>query len=207
MASRLTIGGYKMARLPQSIPTDPNAKQIYDKLLSKRGRIDGMYLSLLNHPSLAEHIGQLGSFLRFEGTLPGDIREVTILCTAFDLGCGYEWVKHIGPAQQAGVPPEVIDCILSERPLSSLSAFSGHIQELVRLVINHQSIPQVLQDEIEKAVGMRGIIELVALIGFYSMIAGVITAFNVSIPPGESDPFLKAQTAKSLKKSTKTNSK
>jgi hypothetical protein len=48
--------------------------------------------SLMHHPALAEKVGDLGEYLRFGGTLPGDIREMAILITARSVNQSYEWV-------------------------------------------------------------------------------------------------------------------
>ena len=70
-----------MARLPD--PTGslaPKAQALYDELVGRRGRIDGMYRSLLNHPELVRRVSDLGTFLRFgAGTLPAAVRELVIL--------------------------------------------------------------------------------------------------------------------------------
>jgi len=66
-----------MARLPDPLDTlTPEAKQVYDKITAKRGAVRGPFASLMHHPALAERVGDLGEYLRFGGTLPGDIREL-----------------------------------------------------------------------------------------------------------------------------------
>ena len=62
-----------MAKLPDPIPSlTPEAREVYDELLSSRGALRGPYRSLMHHPALARRVGSLGSFLRFgEGVLPG----------------------------------------------------------------------------------------------------------------------------------------
>src|SRR5437868_7166368 len=87
----------------------------------KRGHIDGMYQILLNHPALTQHVGRLGEYLKFEGELAGDIREIAILVTARQLRTAYEWVKHLEPAKNAGVSDAVIEAI---RKGDNLNAFS-----------------------------------------------------------------------------------
>ena len=52
-----------MAKLPD--PTDslnPQGQELYQQLIAKRGRIDGMYRSLLNHPELTRQVSDLGTF-------------------------------------------------------------------------------------------------------------------------------------------------
>ena len=61
-----------MARLPDPTSSlSPQARELYNRLTARRGRIDGMYRGLLNHPELTQHVSDLGSYLRFaSGTLP-----------------------------------------------------------------------------------------------------------------------------------------
>ena len=79
-----------MARLPD--PTGslaPEARTLYDELVGRRGRIDGMYRSLLNHPELTRRVSDLGTFLRFgAGVLPAAVRELVILWLAQQVGRG-----------------------------------------------------------------------------------------------------------------------
>ena len=84
-----------MAQLTDPIDTlTPEARRVYDKISSKRGAIRGPFASLMHHPALAEKAGDLGEYLRFGSTLPGDIRELAILVIARAVHQPYEWVAH-----------------------------------------------------------------------------------------------------------------
>ncbi|PYN47133.1 MAG: hypothetical protein DME00_16660 [Candidatus Rokuibacteriota bacterium] len=77
----------------------------------------------MHHPELAEKVGDLGEYLRFGGTLPGDIREMAILITARSVNQGYEWVAHAKIARTAKPPDDVIErirtlSVAEERPCS-----------------------------------------------------------------------------------------
>ena len=99
-----------MARLPDPLDTlAPEAKQVYDKITAKRGAVRGPFASLMHHPALAERVGDLGEYLRFGGTLPGDIRELAILITARSVGQGYEWIAHAKVARKEGLAEDVIE--------------------------------------------------------------------------------------------------
>jgi 4-carboxymuconolactone decarboxylase len=95
-----------MAKVPDPVGSlDPQAQALYDHLIAERGRIDGMYRSLLNHPELARHIGGLGSYLQFGGdVLPDEVRELAILWTARRLGAAYEWSSTCLPPGTPGSP-------------------------------------------------------------------------------------------------------
>src|SRR2546430_2932112 len=72
-----------MARLPDVLGSlDPAGQKVYERIAAKRGKIRGPYVPLMHHPALAERVGDLGEYLRFDATLPGDLRELAILITA-----------------------------------------------------------------------------------------------------------------------------
>jgi 4-carboxymuconolactone decarboxylase len=180
-----------MARLPD--PTgalSPAAQGLYEHLVGRRGRIDGMYRSLLNHPELTRQVSDLGEFLRFSGgVLPPAIRELTILWLARRLGAAYEWVKHLGPAREAGVSEAIIEAVRLGQEVSDLDPLQVACLAAARCVLERRSIPQEIQDGLAARIGLPGVIELVVLVGFYQMIAGVIFAFDVPLPEGAAPPF------------------
>ena len=180
-----------MAKVPDPVGSlDPQAQVLYDHLAAERGRVDGMYRSLLNHPELAQHIGELGSYLRFgDSVLPDEVRELVILRTARRLGAVYEWVKHLPPAREAGISETVIEQLRQEQKPGGLTRAQEAALSAVEFVLEQQSIPQDTQDALAKEVELKGVIELVVLCGFYQMIAAVIFAFDVPLPEGSHDPF------------------
>jgi len=180
-----------MARVTEpKAPLSPKAQDIYNHLIATRGRIDGMYRTLLNHPDLLEHVSQLGTYFRFgDSRLPDGLRELAILHTARKLGAAYEWVKHEPCARDAGIDPEVINELKAGQLPEGLSATQRRVLEAVDYALARVSIPAELQNSLEKELGLESVIELVALCGFYQMIAGVIFAFDVPLPEGSKKPF------------------
>ncbi len=180
-----------MAKLPDPVtPLTPEAQEVYNELVSSRGALHGPYRSLIHHPELARRVGSLGSFLRFgEGTLPGNVRELVILAVARRIDSPFEWVMHLPHAINEGLPDNVIESIRHCREPSGLSPLQADALKAARCVLDHQSIPQDLQGRLVEAAGMKGLVELVVLAGFYEMIGGIISSFDTPLPEGESDPF------------------
>ncbi|MGO9622798.1 MAG: carboxymuconolactone decarboxylase family protein [Desulfobaccales bacterium] len=180
-----------MARLPDPTASlSPQGRALYAQLAAKRGRIDGMYRSLLNHPELTQHVSDLGTFLRFgSGALPDALRELLILWVARELGAAYEWVKHEPVARKFGVSAAVIEAIRTRHEPQGLEDLQQATLTAARCVLSRRSIPQIVQDELTAALGLPGVVELVVLCGFYEMIAAVIFAFDVPLPEGAPDPF------------------
>src|SRR5881397_4281397 len=148
-----------MARLPDPLDTlTPEAKRVYDKITAKRGAVRGPFASLMHHPALAERVGDLGEFLRFGGTLPGDIRELAILITARSVNQAYEWVAHARIARTEKLPDDVIERIRTRGDLSALPPRYARPGRVVQHVLAYESIPQGLQDQVKEELGMPGLL-------------------------------------------------
>lgn len=179
-----------MARLPDILGSlDPAAQKVYERIVAKRGKVRGPYIPLMHHPALAEHVGDLGEYLRFDATLPGDIRELAILITARHVAQPFEWVMHAPVGTREGLPDDVVELIRSRGDLSALPARYVRAARVVQHVLARESVPPRLQDEIQQEVGVAGLVELVVLAGYYQAIAAVLFAFDVPLPEGTPTPF------------------
>ena len=179
-----------MASLPDPLATlDARGQRVYDKISAKRGAIRGPFAALMHHPDLAERVGDLGEFLRFGSTLPGDIREMAILIAARSVSQGYEWIAHAAIARREGLGEDVIERVRSRGDLTALPARLAGPARVMQHVLAYESIPRELQDAISGELGVTGLMELVVLAGHYRMIAGVLFAFDTPLPPGEPHPF------------------
>jgi 4-carboxymuconolactone decarboxylase len=179
-----------MARLPDILGAlPPDAQKVYDRITAKRGKIGGPYVPLMHHPVLAERVSDLGEYLRFGSTLPGDLRELAILITARHVAQPFEWIMHAPVALKEGLPAEIVELIRSRGDLSTLPARYVRAARVVEHVLAREPLPQALQDETEQEVGVTGVVELVVLAGYYQTIAAVLFAFNVPVPGGTPSPF------------------
>src|SRR5262245_7649473 len=136
----------------------------------------------MHHPALAEHLGSLGEYLRFESTLPGDLRELAILITARHVSQPFEWVVHAPVALKEGLPADIIERIRTRADLSKLPARYVRVARVVQHVLARESLPQTLQDETEREIGITGGMELVRLAGHCRPVAARRFASAVPLP-------------------------
>ena len=181
-----------MSKLPDPTATlDEKGREVYDTLTGPRGTLRGMYLSLMNHPELAAHVGQLGTYFRFEGELRGDLRELGILVTAHGMGTPFIWIQHVEPAKKEGLPDSVVEDVLKSDPVSSgMDELYRQVWQLARHVVAQEVVPKQLQESIQSVVGVKQVVELVAVCGFYRFIASIAVGFDVEMPPHDGElPF------------------
>ena len=179
-----------MAKLPDPLDAlEPDARRVYEKITAKRGAVRGPFASLMHHPVLAERVGDLGEYLRFNGTLPGDIRELAVLVTARAVNQPYEWVAHARIARNEGLPDDVIERVRTNGDLEKLPQRYARPARAVQHVLAYESISRELQDALQRELGITGILELVILAGHYRLIAGLLFAFDTPLPDGAAPPF------------------
>jgi 4-carboxymuconolactone decarboxylase len=167
----------------------PDARTVWDKIAGKRGDVRGPYQILMHAPALAEKVADLGELLRFTSTLPGKERELAILATARALGAAFEWVMHEPFARREGVPPQTIEVIRSVGSLDALEPRERIIVELVRTLVDSRVIPDDVYARALAELGTTLLVELVTLVGFYMMIALLLSGFEVDLPDGAGQPF------------------
>lgn len=179
-----------MATLPDPLDSlTPEAQRVYDRIKARRGALRGPYAPLMHHPPLAEKVGDLGEYLRFDSRLPGDVRELAILVTARAVSQPFEWWAHAPMARKAGLPEDVIERVRTRGDLASLPRRYADAARVVQHALAFEPVPQPLAEAVRADLGVEGLLELVVLAGYYRLIAGVLFAFEVAPPAGERPPF------------------
>ena len=171
-----------MARVPyvarEDLPDDH--QRFYDDISNARGgRMANVFSLLLNAPELAGRIGNVGAYLRFASQIPDDAREITILTTAFEMKCQYEFTHHVPIAQRAGVRDEVIQGITSRSNRGLLPKESVFI-DYARKVVNNK-VDDATYAAIEHLLGRQGAVEITVVAGYYSMLAHSMLALGVEL--------------------------
>lgn len=174
-----------MTRVPE--PTrdqlDPAARAIYDRIAATRGATRGPYGVLLHHPALCERVAALGEQLRFHSLLPGADRELAILAAGREAEAPYEWAAHEPIALREGTRPEAIAVVRERRPTDGLRPREALLVDTVRALYRTHGLTAAEFARAEAELGRQALVELVTLAGYYGMIAAVLNAFDVDLPP------------------------
>ncbi len=181
-----------MERLP---PLDPaklsdRQKRLFDKIASgPRGGVTGPLNVLLQCPGVADPVQELGRYLRFEGVLPGPLRELAILVTARFWTAQFEWHAHARIAREEGVDASVIEAIADgTTPLLATPQENAVYNFCRELHANHM-VDDACYTRAVETLGREAVIELTVLAGYYAMISMILNAFEVPLPDGVAPPL------------------
>lgn len=174
-----------MAALPDpTAALTGEARAIYEDMRTRRAAkgVDhlGPYIPLLNHPELASRIEQLGFFYKYEGSLPRDVYQFVVLILAKRSGVAFVWDDHVASARAAGLAEALIDAIATGS--GTFAAPFDMVHQLTDCAFAFRSIPAGLQDAAIARFGIPGLIEIVTLCGYYTMMAMVNGCFDVPLP-------------------------
>ena len=164
----------------------PDQKQTYDESIAgKRGAPPPPMMAWLNSPEMARHATRLGGFLRFDTLFPAKLSEIAILVTARHWTSHYEWYAHKRLALKAGLDPAIIEDIRNRRSPRFDDPKARMIHDVSKSLHEGHGVARPLYDEEVKLLGERGLVEIIGLCGYYTMVSMTLNTFEFDLPDGE----------------------
>ncbi len=154
-----------------------------------RGHAAGLMGLWLHNPELAARTQKVGEFLRFMGTLPGPLTELTILMVAREWRCYHEWLVHAPIAEKKGLSSEIIAAVRDRRQPVKMSGDERAVHAYVGQMLTEHRVTDEAFEEIRSRFGAAGIIELAGIIGHYIIGACTLNAVEFDLPDGVEAPF------------------
>jgi len=180
--------------LPSPETMSPEQRRVYDKIVGgKRGRIQGPLRAALHNADLAERWSALGELLRYGTTLTPRQSELAILVTGRACRSPFEWYAHRPEAEKAGLPGEVIDAVFAQTAPPSMSEEDAAVYRFADELNRHNSVSTRTYKRALAVLGERGVVELTALVGYYTMVAMTLNAHEIPFPDGVTPPFKRPQ--------------
>jgi 4-carboxymuconolactone decarboxylase len=164
--------------------------RVYEEITSgPRDRIVGPLRAAIHCPELADRWQKLGALLRFETSVAARFSELAILVTARRWNSQVEWHVHAQCALEAGVPDDIIAAIRR----GTAPQFEDSIEVAVyNFAVELQTFGEVRTEtynQVLETLGTVGIVELTAIIGYYTMVAMTLNAHEIPMPEGIPPPL------------------
>lgn len=160
-------------------------KQTYDEsIASKRGSPPPPMMAWLNSPGMAKHATRLGAFLRYDTSLTPALSELAILVTARHWTSHFEWYAHKKMALDGGLDPAIIEAIRLRRTPTFDDPKAQVIYDVARSLHEAHTVSKPLYDDAVKLLGDRGLVEIVGLCGYYTMVSMTLNTYEFGLPGG-----------------------
>ena len=167
-----------MARLPHITSKDQvDAKYhgAFDSIVASRGAVQGPFLMFMHSPEVAERIGHLGAYVRFEGTLDMRVRVLAAMTVAREFHAMYVWGAQTGGARRQGVPEETITAIREDHS-RGIAPADAEIVEFTRQLLRQHRIEDGLFKKMHARFGNDELVQLTTAIGYYTLLGMTVNA-------------------------------
>jgi len=180
-----------MSRLPDLRYDEMTAEQrrVHDEIAAgPRGKVEGPLKVWLHSPRLADPAQKLGAFARFKSSLPPELSELAILVTGWHWRANFEWYAHARLARAAGIPAPVIETIRTGAEPELADPKARAVYAVARELHATRALSDATYAEAEAALGREGLVDLVGILGYYTLVSMTLNVFDVPTPDG-SRPF------------------
>jgi 4-carboxymuconolactone decarboxylase len=173
-------------KLPMPAEMSDDQRAIYEEsIASKRGSPPPPMMAWLASPEMARHATRLGAFLRYDTALTAAESELAILVTARHWTAQFEWYAHKKMALDRGLDPKIIDAIRDRRTPSISDPKQQVIYDVARSLHEAKGLPKPLYDDAMQTLGERGLVEVIGLCGYYTMVSMTLNTYEFPLPDGE----------------------
>ena len=183
-----------MTRIPYVRREDlePEGQRLWDGIVSGLGELvvtaggglAGPFNAFVTAPGAGRRMSSLGATLRFGTSIERRLSEIAILTTGARWQAEFEWWAHAPMAREHGVADAVVDAIGrgSDPPFEADDERA--VYAVARQLGHSGHLDQETYDAAHRFLGDAGMVELVSLCGYYTLISFLLNAFDVPLPPG-----------------------
>jgi len=164
-------------------------KRVYDEIAASRGSVRGPFGVLLRSPELADRWQRLGEYVRFRTSLPPRLNEFAILITARFWAAQYEWYAHRPLAIKGGLAESIAEDLAQNKRPANMRPDEELVYDFCTALHREHFVDDPLFKRALETLGERGLIDLIAVSGFYVAVSMVLNVAEIAIPPGENSPW------------------
>jgi 4-carboxymuconolactone decarboxylase len=135
-----------------------------------------VYRIMAHHPLLLRAWAPLRQHVVKNNALGPARTEIVILRAAHRMGSPYEWAHHVSRSRALGMSDARIAAIAG-RP----DGDDGLLVRAVDALFDLKRLPGEIEAELSGAVGRHGVLDLIAIVGFYSVLGYILMTYDTPL--------------------------
>jgi 4-carboxymuconolactone decarboxylase len=153
--------------------------------VNEGGGLVGPFNAFIHAPRLGRPALELLHALSYGTSLPLRTTELVILVVAARWQAEFEWWAHAIRARDNGVPDAVIAAIADRRQPPFADDVDRAVYAAARELVDTGRLADDTYRRAHPHLADKGMVELVTLVGTYTMVSFILNGFDVSLPAGE----------------------
>jgi 4-carboxymuconolactone decarboxylase len=170
----------------------PEGQQLWDGLIDRlggslvttEGGLAGPFNAFVTAPGTGRRVSALGATVRFGTSIERRLSEIAIITIGARWQAEFEWWAHAPMAREHGVAGAVVDAIGRGEDPPFEADDERAVYAVARQLGHSGRLDQDAYDAAHRVLGDAGMVELVSLCGYYTLISYLLNAFAVPLPPG-----------------------
>jgi 4-carboxymuconolactone decarboxylase len=171
----------RMPPIPADKMTEAQKKAAAE-FTAARGSLTGPWIVLLRSPDVLSRARALSDYLRFNSVLPPRLSEFVILITARHWTQQYEWNAHYSLALKGGLNQEIARAVAEGRRPEHMAEDEAAAYDFCMELHQNQSVSDATYARALKTFGEQGIVDMIGLNGYYTLIAMVLNTARTPLP-------------------------
>jgi alkylhydroperoxidase family enzyme len=192
-------------RLPWPTPAelDAEARALYDRiaggpraagpqafpLTDDAGRLHGPFNAMLVSPDLGGALQEVGASIRYRSALSARAREIAILEVSVLRQCEFEWYAHERVGLASGLTADEVRALRSGDVAPTFDAAETLVRAVAHECTLHRTLADDVYDAAQRALGTRALLDCIVLVGYYDLLALMMTVFRTPLPAGADPVF------------------
>ena len=174
----------RMPPIPADKLTEAQKKAIEEFKAARSVDISGPFVAMLRSPEVMTRARAMGDYLRFRSSLPPRLSEFVILMTARRWTQQYEWNAHAPLAIKGGLKESIVKAVADGRKPEGLAEDEEIVYALFDEIQKNQTIADATYARAVAKIGEQGIIDVMGITGYYTMLAMVMNTARTPLPDG-----------------------
>ncbi len=180
----------RMPPIPAERLTEAQKKAIQEFEAARKTGLSGPFWPLLRSPEVLSRARAMGDYLRFTSVLPPRLSEFVIIITARQWTQNYEWDVHAPLAEKGGLKPSIIAAVAEGRRPDGMAEDEELLYTFCDELHRNRSISDATYARAVKAFGEQGVIDVLGISGYYTMLAMVLNTARTPVPAGHTPGLL-----------------
>jgi 4-carboxymuconolactone decarboxylase len=186
---RYNLAPVRMGPIAEDDMTTAQKVAVASIMSGPRGHMGGPFSALLRSPELMNRVQKVGEYLRFQCPLDKRLGEFAAIIAARYWSQQFEWWAHYKQAVAAGLKKEIGDAVAEGRRPTGMAEDEEIVYDFLTEALNNKGVCDTTYARGIKKFGEPGVIDLLAVAGYYGLLALVMNVARTPVPDGHALPL------------------
>lgn len=144
----------------------------------------GPWSAWVHAPDLSESVVPLMDYFRTRSSLPPRLMELATLVPLRAWTAEFAWILHEKLALEAGLDAKVVEAIKDRRRPDFARTDEAIVYAIATEMMEAKAVKDETYARAVSVLGEESLVVVVTAVGFFAMVAGVLSTFKVDVPDG-----------------------